>query len=75
MEKLQKKGVLISSNYIKKDSKEFYIVTILIDGCTNLTKVFTNKETYEKYKTRERFSPLLVYLDLNLDTNKIYYSL
>lgn len=75
MEKLQKKGVYISSNYIKKDNKEFYIITVLLDNSVNLTKIFTDKDTYEKYKTRERFSPLLVYLDLNLDTNKIYYSL
>lgn len=75
MEKLQKKGVLISTNYIKKEQKEFYIVSVLIDNTESIVKIFTTKEIYEKYKSQNRFSPLLVNIDFNLDTNKIYYSL
>ena len=73
--KLQSKGVLISTNYIKKEDKEYFIVSALLEDTTQVKNIFTKRETFERYKNKERFSPLLVNLDINLDTNNIYYSL
>lgn len=73
--KLQCKGVLISSNHIKKEDKEYFIVSVLLEDTTKVINVFTKKDTYERYKNKERFSPLLVNVDINVDTNSIYYSL
>lgn len=73
--KLQTKGVLISTNYIKKEDKEFHIVSVLLEDTTKVINIFVKKDTYDRYKNKERFSPLLVNVDINVDTNKIYYSL
>lgn len=73
--KLQTKGVLISTNYIKKEDKEYYIVSVLIEDTTKVINIFVKKDTYDRYKNKERFSPILVNIDINVDTNKIYYSL
>lgn len=75
MDKIQKKGVLISSNYIKKDDKEYYIISVLLDNTEKVIKIFTTKEIYENYKDKSRFSPLLININLNIDNNRIYYSL
>lgn len=75
MEKLQKKGVFISSNYVKKDNKEYYIISVLLDNTENIIKIFTDKATYDSFKGKSRFSPILVNIDININTNKIYYSL
>lgn len=73
--KLQTKGVLISTNYIKKEDKEYHIVSVLLEDTTKVINIFVKKDTYDRYKNKERFSPLLVNVDINVDTNKIYYSL
>lgn len=73
--KLQTKGVLISTNYIKKEDKEFHIVSVLLEDTTKVINIFVKQDTYDRYKNKERFSPLLVNVDINVDTNKIYYSL
>lgn len=73
--KLQTKGVLISTNYIKKEDKEFHIVSVLLEDTTKVINIFVKNDTYDRYKNKERFSPLLVNVDINVDTNKIYYSL
>lgn len=73
--KLQQKGVLISTNYIKKEDKEYFIISVLLEDTTKVINIFTKRDTYDRYKNKDRFSPLLVNLDINLDTNNIYYSL
>lgn len=73
--KLQTKGVLISTNYIKKEDKEYHIVSVLLEDTTKVINIFVKNDTYDRYKNKERFSPLLVNVDINVDTNKIYYSL
>lgn len=73
--KLQAKAFFVSCDTIKKQDKTYHIAKCLIDEDKALVRFFVNQETFEKYKNKERFSPILVNVDVKVDTNKIFYSI
>lgn len=73
--KLQAKAFFVSCDAIKSKDKTYYVAKCLIDEDKALVRFFVNQETFEKYKNKERFSPILVNIDFKVDTNKTYYSI